>query len=95
MLARTKKLVVAAVVVAGGVLTPAAFAATPNYTTRRIPMGPRPDQYALVRTDREGRGSSPYALTGRTEVRTVRRVVQRWSGARYIGPVWVIERVAK
>ena len=26
---------------------------------------------------------------------TGRRLVQRWSGARYIGPVWVAERVTK
>ena len=94
MLGRTKKLVTVAAV-AVGVLSTATFAATPRYETRRMSMGPRPDQYVLVRTDHEKRSSASYALTGRPVVKYERKLVQRWSGGRYVGPVWVTERVAE
>jgi hypothetical protein len=89
-----KLAIVAAVAVAAGMFSPAALAATPKYATRRVPMGPRPDQYVLVRVSRETRSSAPYALTGRPEVRIVRRLIHRWAGPHYIGPVWVTERVS-
>ena len=81
--------------VAVGVLAPTAFAGAPKYETRRVPMGPRADHYVFVRVNAERGGDRPYALTGYGEVKTVRRVVQRWSGPRYIGPVWITERVVE
>jgi len=45
-----------------------------HYELKRIPMGPRPDNYVLVRVDRTPQAERPYALTGdaRTERRNVR-----------------------
>ena len=44
-----------------------------NYELKRIPMGPRPDRYVLVRTDRATQDERPYALTGgRDKCRTER-----------------------
>ena len=94
MFAGMKQLVAAAAVAVGAFST-AACAAAPNYQVRRVPMGPRPDQYVFVRTAREAGAAAPYALTGRPEVRYERKLVQRWSGGRLIGPVWVTERVAE
>ena len=93
MLPRIDRLVAVAAV-ALSLWAPAAFASVPKYQIRRVSMGPRPDQYVLVRAGRE-EAARPYALTGNREVRNVRRLVPRWSGARYIGPVWVTERVAE
>ena len=84
----------AAAALAASALVPAAFAgAAPQYVTTRLPMGPRPDQYVSVRVDQRKPAIAPYALTGQPEVRSERRLVQRWLGARFIGPVWVTERV--
>ena len=94
MFSRMNKLVAVAAV-AVSALSPAAFAGGPKYVARRVPMGPRPDQYVLVRVDRDNGKIEPYALTGRPEIKSVRRVVQRWSGSRYIGPMWVTERATK
>jgi hypothetical protein len=82
-----------AAVVAVGLFSPAAFAdsSTPKYELKRMGMGPRPDQYVWVRVDRDTRGDRPYALTGDTERPLQRRVVQRWAGPHYIGPVTVFE----
>ena len=35
-----------------------------RYELKRIPMGPRPDNYVLVRVDRAPQADRPYALTG-------------------------------
>ena len=41
-----------------------------NYETKRIPMGPRPDQYVLVRKHPAPlQQDRPYALTGEREHR--------------------------
>jgi hypothetical protein len=37
----------------------------PEYVLKRIPRGPRPDQYVLVRASE--RTERPYALTGRAD----------------------------
>ena len=94
MFPRIKKLFAVAAI-AVGIAAPAAFAGAPRYEARRIPMGPRPDQYVLVRTKVARGGVRPYALVGDRQGRTVRRVVQRWSGSRYVGPAWVTERVVE
>ena len=94
MLPRINKLFAVAAV-AVGIAAPAAFAGAPRYETRRIPMGPRPDHYVLVRSSADRGVVRPYALVGDRQVRTVRRVVQRWSGSRYVGPAWVTERVVE
>jgi len=39
----------------------------PRYVEKRIPQGPRPDQYVLVRAERAEAAERPYALTGQTE----------------------------
>jgi hypothetical protein len=56
-----------------------AFAGPGNakYELQRIPMGPRPDQYVLVRVDRATRGDRPYALTGDTQERRAARPAAR------------------
>jgi hypothetical protein len=48
-----------------------ASAATPGakYELKRIPMGPRADQYVLVRADRAVQDEHPYALTGERQER--------------------------
>jgi len=38
-----------------------------SYELKRIPMGPRPDQYVVVRTDRAPQAEQPYALTGESQ----------------------------
>lgn len=81
--------------VAVGIAAPATFAGAPRYETRRVPMGPRPDQYVLVRTNADRGAVRPYGLIGDRKVRTVRRVVQRWAGSRYVGPAWVTELVVE
>ena len=56
-----------------------ASAATPDakYELKRIPMGPRHDQYILVRTDRADRNERPFALTGEREERRAERPAAR------------------
>ena len=87
-----KKVAVAAVI-AVGLFSPAAMAdsSSPRYELRRQGMGPRSDRYVWVRVDREARGDRPYALTGDSERPLKRRVVERWAGPHYIGPVTVFE----
>ena len=65
---------------------------SPRYELRRIPMGPRPDQYVLGRVYRQSRDEHPYRLTGHANAPAERRLVQRWAGTHYIGPVWVLDR---
>ena len=85
-----KKVALAAALVVG-LLSPAALAGSsnPRYELRRQGMGPRPDQYVWVRVDG---GNRPYALTGDNDRPAKKRVVQRWAGPHYIGPVTVFER---
>ena len=56
---------IAAIVV---VLATAGYAAagtgSAEYELRRIPMGPRPDNFVIVRVDRTPQPDRPYALTG-------------------------------
>jgi hypothetical protein len=87
-----KKVALAAAVVIG-LLSPAAFAhsSNPRYELRRQGMGPRYDQYVWVRVDRDTRGDRPYALTGDNQRPAKRRVVEKWAGPHYIGPVTVFE----
>ena len=70
-----KQIAAVAVVLAAGY----ASAATPEakYELKRIPMGPRPDQYVLVRTDRADEAERPYALTGEGEARRTQRPAAR------------------
>ena len=86
-----KKTALAAAVVIG-LLSPAVFAGSSDarYELRRQGMGPRPDQYMLVRVDR-GAKDRPYTLTGPSERPHTRRVVIRFAGPHYIGPVTVWE----
>ena len=92
MVAKLKVMAFTAIVV--GVLSPSVAGATPRYVTRRVSMGPRPDQYITVRVE-EARSHAPYALTGQPEIKLVRRLVQRWAGSRFIGPVWTAERITE
>ena len=60
-----------AAAIAIGAVAPAALADSgPRYVQQRIPMGPRPDNYVLVRVDRAER---PYALTGDVQSRRAER----------------------
>ena len=70
-----KQIAAMAVVLTAG----CASAATPTakYELKRIPMGPRPDQYVLVRADRAGQDEQPSALTGEREKRQAERSVAR------------------
>ena len=54
-----------------------AAAPEPKYELKRIPMGPRADQYVLVRTDRGSQDARPYALTGEREERRAERPAAR------------------
>ena len=87
-----KKLTLAAAIVVG-LLSPAALAGSSDakYELRRQGMGPRPDQYVLVRAGHDSR-DRPYALTGDGGRTGKRRVIQRWAGPHYIGPVTVYEK---
>ena len=86
-----------AVTVAVGSVPALASAGTPDrgsprYELRRVPMGPRPDRYVLERVYRQARDGHPHKLTGQANAPVKRRVVQRWAGTHYIGPVWEIDR---
>ena len=83
----SRKLAIAAGL-AIGLLSSTAFAdsSSARYVSKRVGMGPRPDQYTLVRVDRDA-GDRPYALTGDSERPARRRVVIRFAGPHYIGPV--------
>ena len=90
------KRIILALAVVVGTLSSATLAgpARPQYRSERVSMGPRPDQYVLVRVDRQDR-QRPYALLGTRKPSVERRLVQRWVGPRYIGPVWVSEARAE
>ena len=48
-----------------------------RYVEKRIPGGPRPDQYVLVRADQHERVDRPYALTGETRKTSADRMAER------------------
>ena len=50
-----------------------------SYELKRIPMGPRPDQYVLVRVDRAPQAEQPYALTGDAQPARVERNKPRYT----------------
>ena len=81
-----------ATAVAVGMFSPAALAGPSHshYALRRQGMGPRPDRYVWQRVDR-GRDDHPSAVARDGDRPPKRRVVQRWAGRRYIGPVTVFE----
>ena len=89
MLPRMNAFALFALLVVVGVASHAQ-ASGPRYETRRLPNGPRPDRFMLVRVDRGRPAAPPYALTGAPTRRVERRVVQRWSGAHYIAPAWTV-----
>ena len=47
--------------------------AADRYELKRVPMGPRPDQYVLVPVDRGDDAAKPYTLTGQAESRRERQ----------------------
>ena len=60
------------------VLTASAAWAAPQYQLKRVPMGPRNDNYVLVRVDDANTTNDrPYALTGDTHERAVRPTASR------------------
>ena len=67
---------------------------SPRYEMKRVPMGPRPDRYVLERIYRQGRDEHPRKLTGQIGGSAKVRLVQRWAGTHYIGPVWELDRHA-
>ncbi len=93
-----KTMLIAAAVVVGSI--PAlASAGTPDrerprYELKRVPMGPRPDRYVFERVYRQGRDEHSRELTPRTNAPAKRRLVQRWAGTHYIGPMWECDRHA-
>lgn len=85
-----KKMIVVAAVAAGSLaLTACAHAAGGEYELKRIPMGPRPDYYVMVRAGRHKPLGAPDSVAGPQRQKTELRLVQRWAGPHYIGPVWV------
>jgi hypothetical protein len=66
-----KKAAVAAALVVASASSVALAEAQPRYVLKRIPGGPRPDQYVFVRAVLAERTERPYALTG-TETNTRR-----------------------
>ena len=72
-----RKAVVVAAIVAGSMSSAALASPQPKYVLKRIPGGPRPDQYVLVRTHEAKERQRPYALTGNAEERREHRVVSR------------------
>ncbi len=64
----------------------------PRYELRRIPMGPRPDRYVLQRVYRAVLTERPDVSTAQARVPAKRRLVQRWAGPHYTGPVWEFDR---
>ncbi len=68
------------------------YQGSPRYELKRVPMGPRPDQYVFERVYRLDGAERPRKLTGQTDVPAKRRLVQRWAGTHYIGPVWELDR---
>ena len=59
---------IAAIVVLATAGYAAAGTGTAQYELKRIPMGPRPDNYVIVRVDRTPQADRPYALTGDARV---------------------------
>jgi hypothetical protein len=92
MLNRIHAVLIASALAAGAAAP--AFASGPRYGMTRLSNGPRPDRYVLVRTEARPAPSAPYALTGPATVRAERRLVHRWVGSRYVGPIWTTDFVA-
>jgi hypothetical protein len=61
---RKATIAAALVLVAGSMPSVARADAEPKYALQRIPMGPRPDQYVMVRVFDSSQRERPYALTG-------------------------------
>jgi len=78
MLTAKKVSVAAAAAVLVSAMSSVALAdAQATYRMQRIPMGPRPDQYILVRTNPAPPSERPYALTGSDAQRNPARAPMR------------------
>ena len=71
-----KKAAVVAALIAGS-MSSAALADHPKYVLKRVPGGPRPDQYVFVRAQEPARNEGPYALTGNADERRVHHAASR------------------
>jgi hypothetical protein len=76
MLNAIKGLFVAAIALGTGACT-ASTDSGAQYVQKRVSMGPRPDQYVLVRADQAEQADRPYALTGEARETRVERPAQR------------------
>ena len=63
-----------------------ASASAAKWETRQIHQGGGRTTTMVVRSQ-ERPATAPYALTGKQEPKKTKRVVQRWAGPHYIGPV--------
>ena len=64
-----------------------ASASAAKWETRQIHQGGGRTTTVVVRSHAEKPATAPYALTGKQEPKKTKRVVQRWAGPHYIGPV--------
>ena len=80
--------------IALGSLSPPAFggSAKPAFELKRVQMGPRADRYLYERVHDKQSDDRPHSPTGMANEPRKWRVVQRWAGPHYIGPVWVRDR---
>jgi hypothetical protein len=69
-----------------------ATASAADWRVTQIHQGGGRTTTVVVREHADRPTKAPYALTGQQKTKTSQRVVQRWSGPRYIGPVVERER---
>lgn len=73
-----KQIAAVGIVVLTSTIALAGTGQTARYQIQRIPMGPRPDQYIIVRVmDRSAPSDRPYALTGESQPARVHRMSVR------------------
>lgn len=88
-----KQIALVAAIAVASLSTPAfAGSAKPTFQLKRVPMGPRPDRYLYERVYDKQSDHRPRSLTGEAREPRKWRVVQRWAGPHYIGPVWMRDR---
>jgi hypothetical protein len=83
-----KHLIIAAAAI--GLSTASASAA--KWQVKQIHQGGGRTATVVVREYAKKPAKAPYALTGNQEQKKAKRVVQRWVGPHYIGPVLEYER---
>jgi hypothetical protein len=80
------------IVVAAAIGLSTASASAAQWRVKQIPQGGGKYGTVVVREYAKKPAKAPYALAGDRESKRVKRVVQRWVGPHYIGPVLEYER---